>query len=274
MKTILFVILFSVFSFAFTPIASFSSAPAFSSQELFAKLDALGENGNWMQLDTLSIVDPSIEAILKSHKGFLSAWALEFPEKSSRVAVLISTGKSEKLTFYEIKKFDGKITPLSVHPKLYPELILSDFRGVATNEFVHKDDPSLKLKISDKSIQFTYRRQDKTPLRFENNFSKLLPEEKARVVSEYRDFFLYEYALMLRAFVQSTRGIFNWQSWHWYLPEWNQKYLISKEEITAILSSGYPPSTFRIFFAKTSRNVLVEMRTDGNGFYEMNVRIP
>ena len=79
---------------------------------------------------------------------------------------------------------------------------------------------------------------------------------------------------MLRAFIQSTRGIFNWQAWHWYMPEWNQKYFISSEEISAILSSGYPPAKFRIFSARTSRQVLVEMHTDGNGFYEMNIRMP
>ena len=32
---------------------------------------------------------------------------------------------------------------------------------------------------------------------------------------EYMDFLKYEYSLMLRAFVQSTHGIFNWQPWHW-----------------------------------------------------------
>lgn len=269
---------FCIFFFAITlfanPIVSFSATPAFSGQELFLKLDEIGKNGNWMRLDTLSIIDPSVSKILKKNKGFLAVWALESPMVKSKVAVLSKKGKSEVLAFYEIEAFDAKPEPLSVHEKLYPENILIDFNGISTNEFVHKDDSDLKLKINDSGLYFSYTKRDKTPLRFDTKFATLTFEEKAKIVEEYRDFFIYEYALMLRAFVQSTSGIFNWQSWHWYLPNWNKKYLISKEEIHAILSSGYPPAMFRLFFVKTSRNVLIEMRTDGNGYYEMDVRLP
>lgn len=274
MKTIFFLLVFSIFSLAAKPIASFSATPSFSGEELFLKLDEVGKNGNWMRYDTLSISDPVLEKVLKKHKDFLAAWVINSPDQTPKMAVLSQVGKQEKLSFYEVDKINTRPEMLSVHAKLFPELVLSDYQGVSTNEFVHKDDPALKLKIDNSSLYFSYTRRDKTPLRFDGKFASLSFEEKAKVVAEYKDFFLYEYVLMLRAFIQSTRGIFNWQAWHWYMPEWNQKYFISSEEISAILSSGYPPAKFRIFSARTSRQVLVEMHTDGNGFYEMNIRMP
>lgn len=274
MRKLLLFLLLCTQVWAAGPSATYTSERPFSGVELFAKLDEAGNNGNWMQLDSLAILDPSLAGIWNGTKGRLVAWGLSDAGKKTLFAVLSKNGNGEKLEVYRLEKFDAKPEPLSVQKTLYPEDILPDYKGVAQNEFEHLDNPNLKIKISDSEIRFTYEKLDDKPLRFDQNFRQLSDEEKRATVAEYAAFFNYEYALMLRAFVQTTRGIFNWQPWHWYLPEWTSKYLISEAEIEAILKSGVKPSRFRLFHAETSRNVLVEMYADGNGRYEMTVRLP
>lgn len=274
MRKLALLLLFCAPLFAAKPSATYTSAAQFSGAELFAKLDEAGNNGNWMQLDTLAILDPAVAEIWNGTKNRLVAWGLSDAGKKTLFAVLSKSGNGEKIEVYTLKNFDAKPVPLAVQKTLYPEDILPDYKGVAPNEFEHLDNPNLKIKISESGIRFTYEKLDDKPLRFEQNFKQLSDEEKRATIAEYAAFFNYEYALMLRAFVQTTRGIFNWQPWHWYLPEWNSKHLISNEEIEAILKSGVKPARFRLFHAETSRHVLIEMFADGNGRYEMNVRLP
>lgn len=272
MKCIWLLFLFVSCAFAQTPIFEYSS-PKYTADELFGKLDQVGNNGNWMEFDKSAIEDPSVKNILKKIPKAKAAWGIS-DGKSRKFAVLYADKNLEWLKVYPINTFDAKPMALSVNQTLYLETVLADFRGVAENEFVHRDNPALKIKIANKSIRFYYEKPDAVPLRFDENFKTRPIEEKREIVEEYIDFFKYEYSLMLRAFVQSTRGIFNWQSWHWYMPEWSERYFISSEEISAMLSSYSRPAMFTIFKAKTSENVLVEMRADGNGRYEMSITNP
>lgn len=271
MKFLLPLLLCASFALAEKPAFEFKTFTKFSSAELFGHLDKVGNNGNWMEYDKGAIEDPSVKAILKENPSYKAAWGIAEKGNSTRFAVLVAKENMEFLRVYNLKSFDAKPFALTVNEKVYPENVLADYRGVAQNEFVHLDNPALKLKISNRGMKFTYEKPDANPLRFDENFRTRAPEEKQEIISEYVAFFKYEYALMLRAFVQSTRGIFNWQPWHWYMPEWYERYFISNEEISAMLSSYSRPAMFTIFKAKTSRNVLVEMRTDGNGRYEMIV---
>jgi len=128
--------------------------------------------------------------------------------------------------------------------------------------------------VLDKMIRFTYDNPDKTPLRYDPDFAKKTIVEKRTEVNDYLGFLKYEYSMMLRAFVQSTRGIFNWQPWHWYMDKWNAKSMISAKEIEMILSKGVPPEYITVFKAKASSGEMIEMRTTGNGFLEMVITRP
>ena len=145
---------------------------------------------------------------------------------------------------------------------------------MGNGEFVHLDKPSLKVTANDKYMRFSYNKPDNTPLRFDTDFSKKSFPEKRAEIRDYMDFLRYEYSLMLRAFVQSTRGLFNWQPWHWYMTEWNADAFISEKEIEAILAKGVKPDMFTVFKKKTDSGSVVEMRTSGNGFYEMTISNP
>ena len=127
---------------------------------------------------------------------------------------------------------------------------------------------------TEQRIRFAYVNPDKEPLKFDANFSTKTIVEKKALVREYMDFLKYEYSLMLRAFVQSTHGIFNWQPWHWYMPEWYSKSFIKDDELEAILAAGKSPGFFTVFKAKTVGGELVVFRANGNGFAELVITTP
>jgi hypothetical protein len=140
--------------------------------------------------------------------------------------------------------------------------------------FLHLDKPNLKIALSEKLIRFTYDKADKTPLRFDRDFAKKTFVEKRSEVRSYMDYFRYEYALMLRAFVQSVRGLFNWQPWHWYMDSWNYSAFIKPDELESILSRGFPPEYVTIFKTRAATGESVEFRVNGNGFFEMDIFAP
>lgn len=260
--------------FAEKPAFEFVAFPKFNAAELFADLDKVGNNGNWMEYDRKSIEDPSVKDVLKKYPDYKAAWGIAEKGSVARLAVLSKKQDKEYLSVFNLKGFDAKPYALVLKDTLYPEVILADYRGIAENLFAHRDDPALKIQLFNKGLKFTYDKPDAMPLRFDESFKNRSSEEKREIVSEYVDFFKYEYSLMVRAFVQSTRGIFNWQAWHWYMPEWYGRYFISSEEIQGMLSSYARPAMFTIFKARTAKDVLVEMRTDGNGHYEMSINNP
>ena len=266
----LFLFFFYTTLFALKPEAEFKTPGNFSASRLFSILDSVGNSGNWMNYDSLSILDPAVQKILKQNKKNITAFGL-YKNDFSLFASLTKEGKNEFLRIYKIKTFDARPEDLKVHDKLYPENILHDYQGIRNNEFEHTENKNLKIKIDKNSIRFSYEKKDKMQLEYPGTFSEMTKEELRERTKEYMDFFEYEYALMLRAFVQTTEGIFNWQPWHWYMKSWYKKYFISESELMAILKSPEKPYMFTIFKARTSRNMLIEMKTDGNGSYQMNV---
>ena len=190
------------------------------------------------------------------------------------LSVLLPKGAGEVLVFYELGMLDAKPVQLKLNKVLTPDVVFRDYKQVSATEFIHLDRPNLKISVLDKLIKFTYDNPDKTPLRYDPEFSKKTIVDKHAEVNDYLGFLKYEYSMMLRAFVQSTRGIFNWQPWHWYMDKWNSKYMITPKEIEMILSKGYPPDYITVFKAKASGGEVIEMRTTGNGFLEMVVTRP
>ena len=244
---------------------------------LFDVLDSVGGTGTWMEWDVNGVRDPSLmkvlDPILNSPNKPKMIWLITEREKPL-LSVLLPKGKGEILVFYELVALDAKPVPLKLNKVLTPDVVFRDYKQISENQFEHLDRPNLKITASDKLIRFSYDNPDKTPLRYDTDFATKTIVEKHAEVNDYLDFLKYEYSLMLRAFVQSTRGIFNWQPWHWYMEKWNKKFMITPKEIEMVLSKGVRPDYITVFKAKAAGGEVVEMRTTGNGFLEMVVTRP
>ena len=249
----------------------------FSGGRLFDVLDSVGGTGTWMEWDVNGVRDPSVmkvlDPLLNSTNKPKMIWAITERAKPL-LAVLLPKGAGEVIVFYELGALDGKPVQLKLNKVLSPDVVFRDYKQISEKEFVHLDRPNLKISVLDKMIRFTYDNPDKTPLRYDPDFAKKTIVEKRTEVNDYLGFLKYEYSMMLRAFVQSTRGIFNWQPWHWYMDKWNAKSVISAKEIEMILSKGVPPEYITVFKAKASSGEMIEMRTTGNGFLEMVITRP
>ena len=253
-----------------------SKAP-FTRERLFAVLDSAGGSGTWMEWNKNGVQDPSMMSVLgpsfKSSNPPQMVWVISERERPL-MAVLLAKGAGEVIVFYELSSLDAKPEPLKLNPTPSLGELFADYQQVAPSEFVHMDEPNLKVSVTGKRIRFTYRKVDEKPLRFDKDFAQKNFVEKRSEVRSYMDFFQFEYALMLRAFVQSVHGMFNWQSWHWYMTPWNYKAMIKPEEVEAILSKGAPPEYITIFKTRAVGGEMVEFRVTGNGFYELNVVAP
>lgn len=258
-------------------LGAVDSKGEFSGERLFAVLDSVGGTGTWMEWDVNGVRDPSVmkvlDPLLKSNNKPKMVWVISERERPL-LSVLLPKGTGEVLVFYELASLDAKPVPLKMNRVLSPDVVFRDYRAVSPSEFVHLDRPTLKVVANDKSIRFTYENRDATPLRFDSDFATKTVVEKRSEIRNYRDFFAYEYSLMLRAFVQSTRALFNWQPWHWYMASFNSRAMISDSELEAILSKGVKPAQFTIFKTKAVDGQWVEFKTDGNGFYEMVITNP
>ena len=253
------------------------SKDPFSRERLFAVLDSAGGSGTWMEWNRNGVQDPSMMSVLgpsiKSSNPPQMVWVVADRERPL-MAVLFAKGAGEVIVFYELSALDAKPEPLKLNPAPRVNELFADYQEISPSEFIHMDEPNLKVSVTGKRIRFTYRKDDDKPLRFDKDFSRKSFVEKRSEVRNYLDFFQFEYALMLRAFVQSVHGMFNWQSWHWYMTAWNYKAMIKPEEVEAILSRGTPPEYITIFKTRAVGGESVEFRVTGNGFYELDVVAP
>lgn len=253
-------------------LGAVESKNAFSGDRLFATLDSVGGTGTWMEWDINGVKDPSlmevVDPMLKADNKPEMVWMITERAKPM-VAVLLPKGPGEVLLFYELKSLDAKPVPLSINPVLVPDVVFRDYRQVGETEYVHRDRDNLKVKILKNGFLFSYEKKGEDPLRTEPDYSTKSYIEKQTILREYEDYFKYEYSLMLRAFVQSTRGIFNWQPWHWYMTEWNAPFMMKKKELESILARGAFPPLITLFKAKTGAGETVELKTNGRGYWEM-----
>lgn len=256
-------------------IGAVESKTAFSGERLFATLDSVGGTGTWMEWDVNGEKDPSLMGILdpmlKGTNKPEMVWVITERQKPL-VAVLLPKGKGETILFYELPSLDAKPVPLSINPVLHPEVVFRDYRQVSDKEYVHRDKDNLKVKLLPSGMLFTYEKKGEDPLYMVADYATKDPAEKNSILTDYEDYFKYEYSLMLRAFVQSVRGVFNWQPWHWYMPAWNAKFMIKRAELESILVRGVAPSFFRLFKAITPAGESIEFRTNGNGYSELEIR--
>lgn len=240
----------------------------FSSELLFSKLDSIGKNGNWMQFDSTAVLDAFM---MEYHKKQLASWVLKEPTGTYLLAVLSKIPSGENLSVYRFPEIKTTPEPLKIHSVLDLDRLFLDYKQVSETEFVHLDNANLKIKVFSDRIYFTYEKPDATAITFPMDYKKQTKQEKNDILDQYLAFFEYEYSLMLRSFVQSTRGLFNWQSWHWYLPLWTKGMKLSRYELEAILEKGILPSSFRLFYVKTKKGEIIQFNTNGNGYYSMEI---
>lgn len=255
-------------------LGAVESKQAFSGERLFATLDSAGGAGTWMEWDINGVKDPALMEVLnpmlKADNKPEMVWVITERSKPM-VAVLLPKGAGELLLFYELERLDAKPVPLTINPVLSPDVVFRDYRQVSEKEYVHRDRDNLKVKLLQNGFLFSYEKKGEDPLRMDPDYKTRSYSEKQGILREYEDYFKYEYSLMLRAFVQSTRGIFNWQPWHWYMDSWNGSLMLKRKELEAILIRGVFPPLVTLFKAKTAAGETVELRTNGHGYWEMFV---
>ncbi|MCQ2090677.1 MAG: hypothetical protein MJY93_10575 [Fibrobacter sp.] len=258
-------------------LGAVDSKTPFSGDRLFAVLDSVGGTGTWMEWDVNGVQDPSLmevlDPMLKSDNKPEMVWVIVEREKPL-VAVLLQKGRGEVIVFYELKSLDANPIALEINKVLNPDVVFRDYEQISETEFVHRDKSNLKVVVTSKTIHFTYTMKGEEPLKMPKDFSSMTFVEKNSVLRDFEDYFKYEYSLMLRAFIQSTRAVFNWQPWHWYLKEWNGKFMMPRAELEAVLARGIAPESFTLFKAKTKQGESISFKTNGNGFSELIVTRP
>ena len=256
-------------------VGAVESKTPFSGERLFATLDSVGGTGTWMEWDVNGIKDPSLmgilEPMLKGSNKPEMVWVITECAKPL-AAVLLPKGNGETILFYELQTLDAKPAPLAINPVLRPEVVFRDYRQISETEYVHRDKDNLKVKLLSSGMIFSYEKKGDEPLYMVKDYDSKTLDEKASILTDYEDYFKYEYSLMLRAFVQSVRGVFNLQPWHWYMPSWNSKWMLKRSELEAILKRGVAPSFFKLFKATTAAGETIEFRTNGNGYSELEIR--
>ena len=280
MARIFLAALFCAFLFAGESLArsvEFFSHDRFSSSALFSKLDSVGGDGTWMEWDKGAVLEPEIAKIVTDKTGkFLSdvehGWLLENPDGSANFAVLRKKGSGESLAFHEIPKFTVKRVPLEIREPLDPQRVFRDYRETLSGHFVHLDDTNLQAVVRDREIQFSYLKPDREALVSIPFFDRLPESQKQAEIRMRRDFYAYEYALMVQAFVASTRGLFNWQVWHWLSRDLTSDAMIQDAEIAAVLASPDQGKFVRIFFKNLPNGYSVEMLSNAHGAFMLNIR--
>jgi len=257
-------------------MVEFSSSKAFSSDALFGKLDSIGGGATWMEWDAEGVLDPEILALVADKKGKVRSdvehgWYLNVPGKS-KFAVLRKKDSGESLSFYDVPHLTTKPVPLKLSEPLDPKKVFRDYRETLQGHFVHLDDSNLQVIVRENEIQFSYLKPDAQALSPVFQFESLPEHQKNAEIQSRRDFYAYEYSLMVQAFIASTRGLFNWQIWHWYNKEWISKKQISDREIRAVLASPEQGKFVRIFGDKLSDGDTVEMLTNAHGSFILSIR--
>lgn len=269
-------IVFFPFEVFAKPLEFFSDG-RFSSPALFSKLDSVGGGGTWMEWDMDAVIDPEISKIVSDKNGKLFSdiehgWLLKNPDGSAVFAVLRRKGSGESLAFHEIPKFTVKKVPLEIREPLDPQKVFRDYRETLSGHFVHLDDTNLQVVVRDREIQFSYLKPDREALVSIPLFDRLPESQKQSEIQMRRDFYAYEYALMVQAFIASTRGLFNWQIWHWLSRDLTSDAMIRDREIAAVLASPEQGKFVRIFFKNLPNGYSVEMLSNAHGAFMLNIR--
>jgi len=250
---------------------------------LWRLLDWVGQGTDWVTVDAEAWLEPPLAKALG--QGYEIAWVSRNTKMGAYTAKLKRFSGDHVL---EVQQVDN---PWVSRPAVELEYVYQEGLGPFSNwrlegnplcmnrtpaqcAFTHLDYPSLKLQLHGRELKFTYAKPDGEPIRIPTDYSRMSDPDKRETLEMWEAYLEHEFSVMLKAFVHSTRGLFNWQAWHWQA--WKEEGFISKEELNAILKSGTAPSIIRVFSiraqdAQGSGQFDVSFSTDANGHYFMEV---
>lgn len=248
---------------------------------LWGLLDWVGEGADWLSVDLKAEISSELKKALTygSHKPDANmVWVLRQANEIKAVAKLIdlSSGKQRLI----VKSFSMPKAKYKTPKFIYQDPNYSFFNYSLVGSsmcllqtkpqcgYVHLDDPNLRVKLDGTDISFEYHKPDAKKLLPFKGYNELSSTKQKQLVDDWRGFLRYEYTIMVRAFIHSTRGIFSWQDWQW-LDNW-EKNFISREEITSFLKVGEIPSSLTLVRFESGAK-LIEMSCDLNGRYYMRV---
>jgi len=135
--------------------------------------------------------------------------------------------------------------------------------------FFHRDSDNLRLIVEGKNIRMAYKSEDKEKMPYPKNFRTMTFQEKAETVSDYRDFFRSELAVMLQAFVYTAPEIFDWNVEKFKKAQ--NSFLISEKELNEIFSGIKEPELYTVAKFKCSTGESVSFESDAGGNFFMEI---
>ena len=252
----------------------FSGKALRSADLLFSLLDSIDGGGGWSEIDPDGYLEKELSAEIK---GARQSWFSFGPGRSAVVAVL--HGDPMRLHARILPGF-RVAPPVPLEFRFHGDMaVFADFERYTSSgncdkndpcNLIHRDDNNVQAIVAGRHVRMGYRNPDAVGLDFPTGFLQLSEPEQARRLSEYRDFFQHEYAVMLRAFIQTTPGMFNWQAWHWNY--FTSKGFLGKQELYSIFASGHAPEMYRVMQLRCKGGETVRFESNGNGQFFLEIQ--
>jgi len=239
--------------------------PADMGDESFWELmDWLSDGQSWMEVDPTGILPKDIKNQIQ---GAVQVFYHESPAGQALLAVARKKPHSI-LTVIGILADTTSEQPLQCKAGDM-SVVLGDYRKEG-NRWVHRADSSLFATIlKTGKLRLDYHSPDQEPFPIPQNYTKMEEGERRQLQREYQDYFRHEFGIAVRAFIESTPGLFQWQTWHWL--RWGGRYLPTVKQIDALLRT---PSIqeLELLRLKCSDGRNVHIRTNLNGSYQMEIQ--
>lgn len=252
----------------------FKGAPLQNGATLFSLLDSLNGNGSWNEIDAAGVLESSLQSKIKGARQSWLSWS-----PGQKAVLVCLRGKPGELQAEALPAFKIAV-PVPLEYRFTGGLEpFADFERYSAGgrcgvgdpcNLIHREDENLQAVVEGRHVRMGYRHPDVQPLEFPVGFSTYSEQDKAHVIREYQDYFRNELSVMLRAFVHSTPGLFNWQSWQW--PSFSAKGFISVQELRALFMSGHAPGLYQVLQLQCKGGERIRFETDGNGAYYMEIQ--
>ena len=247
----------------------FENPRAFADDQLWGLMDWTGGGPGWFEVDMQGVMSTQLKDLVQ---GASQAWVRQGPNTRTLVATL----KGKISASLEMKALaaplaDSKV-PLECrfhgNLSIFDDFSLEDgaacaLKGAQPCHYTHREDSRLRLEVSAKRISMILRVPDAQALPVVDQFSKLSETEQRNEVNDYRAYFNHEFSLMVRSFLATTPGLFNWQLWDWYA--WSSDGMISKDALKAMLATGQKVGSIDVFKMTCKDGRKLRFWSDGQG---------
>ena len=247
----------------------FESPRAFEDDALWALLDWAGGASGWMEIDAKGNLPASVKPVIK---GASQSWFRQSPGTGPLVATL----RGQASAALEVRaipalakeprlplecRFDG--TTAAFDDFVLENSGLCELAKDQTCKLTHREDARLKVELSRKRLSMVLRTPDAEPFPVVPGFERMADQEQKEQIDDYRSYFAHEYTMMVRAFVETTPGLFSWQVWDWLARM--DEGMVSRAAIRALLESGQRPGNVDVFKASCKDGRRLRLWSDGQG---------